>query len=315
MRCIIHNITDPYFNIASEEYLLKFCSEDVFMLYINRPSIIVGKHQNAFAEINMDYVTKHDIPVIRRLSGGGTVFHDLGNLNFTFIRNSNSGKQIDFRRFTTPILEVLHQLNIPASFSGRNDLIIDGLKFSGNAEHVYKNRTLHHGTLLFSSTLENLREAIRVKSDQYLDKAVKSVRSPVVNINTYTEKTYFIENFRDDIVRHIRMLEKDCLLYSFSETDLSAIQALVATKYSTWDWNYAYSPRCIIQKNLNDASGNYIISLEIDKGRILNASITLNHEILHDIIMAIRDMPYDTSTLAEKLAFTGNAKQWIEHLF
>ena len=154
-----HN-TDPWFNLATEEFVLKNFDEDTFMLWRNAPSIIVGKHQNTLAEINLDYVKKNNIKVVRRLSGGGAVFHDLGNINFTFIKTGENGNLIDFKKYTEPILEVLLKMGINARFEGRNDLTIEGKKFSGNAEHIWKNRVLHHGTLLFSSHMANLSEAL-----------------------------------------------------------------------------------------------------------------------------------------------------------
>ncbi|HOO10298.1 MAG TPA: lipoate--protein ligase family protein, partial [Cyclobacteriaceae bacterium] len=139
MLCIHHHSTDPYFNIATDEYIFKHLEEDCFMLWRNDNAIIVGKNQNTMAEINLDYVKKKNIKVVRRLSGGGAVYHDLGNLNFSFTRTGNGKETVDFQLYTKPILEVLHQLGVNAEFSGRNDLTIDGKKFSGNAEHIYKN--------------------------------------------------------------------------------------------------------------------------------------------------------------------------------
>ncbi|HRC66441.1 MAG TPA: lipoate--protein ligase family protein, partial [Bacteroidales bacterium] len=148
MFCINNQNTNPYFNLASEEYLLKNYEEDVFMLWRNEPSIIIGKHQNALAEINIEYVKENHIKVVRRITGGGAVFHDLGNLNFTFISNSPNSKPVmNFKKYTQPIVDVLVNLGVDARFEGRNDIVIDGKKISGNAECVYKNRFLHHGTI------------------------------------------------------------------------------------------------------------------------------------------------------------------------
>ena len=179
--------TDPYFNIAAEEYLLKQMDEDCFMVWQNEPSIIVGKHQNTLAEINYSFAKENNIPVVRRITGGGTVFHDLGNLNFTFISSGEKGKLVNFKKFTQPIIEVLNQMGIPARFEGKNDLRVNGLKISGNAEHVYKNKVLHHGTLLFSTDLNFLKKAIKSVPERFQDKAVQSVRSKVANITDFIE--------------------------------------------------------------------------------------------------------------------------------
>ncbi len=277
MLCITHNLTDPYFNIASEEYLLKNFSDDIFMLYRNRPSIIVGKHQNTFAEVNHWFAKENNVHVVRRLSGGGTVFHDLGNLNFTFIQNGHEGSLVDFKRFTEPILRVLQSMGVPADRSGRNDLIIHGLKFSGNAEHIYKNRTLHHGTLLFSSKLNSLGEALRVNPDHYLDKAVKSVRSPVTNIIDHLPVPVLLETFSETIVNHVFSILPNITTYKFSTTDIENIEKLVNEKYSTWDWNYGYSPRFTMHKTgyLNEKPVSF--TLEIEKGIIRQSSIEINN--------------------------------------
>ena len=183
MLCIKNDNTNPYFNLAAEEYVLRNFKENCFMLWRNRPSIIVGKHQNTLAEINVDYVKEKNIDVVRRLSGGGAVFHDLGNLNFTFIKNAEKEEAlVDFKKYVEPVLEVLQHLGVNAKFEGRNDIMIDGKKISGNAEHVFKKRVLHHGTLLFSSQMADLSNALKVNPLKYQDKGGKSVRSRVTNL-------------------------------------------------------------------------------------------------------------------------------------
>ncbi len=162
------------------------------MLWQNLPSIILGKHQNTLAEINYSFVKENNIPVVRRISGGGTVFHDLGNLNFTFISSGEKEKLVNFRKFTQPIIEVLNHMGIPACFEGKNDLRVNGLKISGNAEHVYRNKVLHHGTLLFSADLNYLNQAIKSVPERFKDKAVQSVRSKVANITDSKKKLSII---------------------------------------------------------------------------------------------------------------------------
>ena len=268
-----HN-TDPYFNLATEEYVLKSFTEDSFMLWRNQPSIIVGKHQNTLSEINADYVKQHNIPVVRRLSGGGAVFHDLGNLNFTFIQTGKEEKLIDFRRYTEPILEVLLTLGINARFEGRNDLTINGLKFSGNAEHIWKNKVLHHGTLLFSSHMPNLAEALNADPLKFQDKAVKSVRSRVTNISEHLENPMDVMQFASLIQDHITFKYPDARMTGLSEDDLANIQELVRTKYNTWDWNFGYSPNYNFRKVIRtEKSGTIEFDLDVHNGVIMHIRI------------------------------------------
>ena len=285
------------------------------MLYINLPSVIVGKHQNTFAEVNLPYVYRHKIPVIRRLSGGGTVFHDTGNLNFTFITQNESGKQIDFQRFTEPILNALHQLGIPATRSGRNDLLLDGLKISGNAEHVHKNRTLHHGTLLYNASLDTLRDAIHVPKDQISDNAVKSVRSPVTNIFNYIKEGISIETFRFEILSHVQKSSPENEISEFTQAEKLAIETLAATKYATWDWNFGYSPKCHVQKITNILGIQTTVDLEINKGKIAMASVYSSQKDFSSIQENILNLPYDISVIQENLQYTGESELWIERLF
>lgn len=217
MLCIHHHSTDPYFNIATDEYIFKHLREDCFMLWRNDNAIIVGKHQNTQAEINKDYVKEHGIHVVRRLSGGGAVYHDLGNLNFSFTRTGdNAEEMIDFKRYTQPILEVLQSLGVQAEFSGRNDLLIEGKKFSGNAEHVFKNKVLHHGTLLFSSHMPDISGALKISPMKYKDRAVKSVPSRVTNIQDHLQEKITVEEFAQRIMDHITGTFPDCRMYEFT---------------------------------------------------------------------------------------------------
>lgn len=271
MLCIIRHETDPYFNLAAEEYVLKHFSRDTFMLWRNGPSIIVGKHQNTLAEINVDYVKENQIKVVRRLSGGGAVFHDLGNLNFTFIASDEDHKLVDFRKFTRPILEVLQKMGIEARFEGRNDLTIDGRKFSGNAEHVYKNRVLHHGTLLFSSQMSDLSNALNVDPDKFQDKAVKSVRSRVTNISEHLKEPMTVLEFRDKVMEHVMESTPGAEMYSFTDEDIAAIHKLKEEKYGTWEWNFGYSPRYNFRKTVKTDGGKLEVALEVNNGIIENA--------------------------------------------
>lgn len=265
--------TDPYFNIAAEEYVLKNFTEECFMLWRNEPSIIVGKHQNTLAEINPDYIEKNNIPVIRRISGGGTVFHDLGNLNFTFIKNGHTEKLVDFKKFTEPIIAALASLGINAKFEGKNDLRIDGKKISGNAEHVHKNRVLHHGTLLFSSKLDHLSAALNVEPDKFKDKAVKSNRSIVTNIIDHLARPISIKEFEEQIYRYIYKNDAHASFYEFDEQDIRNINELVNTKYKRWEWNFAYSPKYNLIKSIATENGEIEFVIDVKNGIIQKLKI------------------------------------------
>lgn len=283
MLCIIRQETDPYFNIAAEEYVLKHFSEDCFMLWRNEPCIIVGKHQNTLSEINIDYVKDKQIKVVRRLSGGGAVFHDLGNLNFTFVANAEPGSNmVDFHKFTEPILDVLKTLNIHAEFSGRNDLVIDGRKFSGNAEHVFGQRVLHHGTLLFSSVMSDLVNALNVDPSKFTDKAVKSVRSRVTNISEHLSSPLTVLEFRDLIMKHIIEATPSAEVYTFTQEDIDNISKLSAEKYATKEWNFGSSPAYTFRKKLKTAGGHIEAALVVENGIIIQARLYGDYFHIHD---------------------------------
>ncbi len=301
---IIHRPhTDPYFNIAAEEYFLKGFNEDVFMLWQNEASIIVGKHQNTLAEISYLYVKENKIPVIRRISGGGTVFHDLGNLNFTFIQNGEKGKLVDFRKFTDPIIYVLNEMGVPAVFEGKNDLRVNGLKISGNAEHVFKNRVLHHGTLLFSSVLTDLGKALKVKPEKFTDKAVKSNRSIVANISGFLETPMEIEEFRNRIIKHI-YTKNDTAFYKMTDEDIYGIEKLKYEKYATWKWNFGYSPNYSFVGIIPSGSKKLEFSLTVQKGIVKELKILdKEHKSgLIDLIgKQIEGSPHEESSIRDRL--------------
>jgi lipoate-protein ligase A len=273
MLYIYNKNTNPYFNLAAEEYVLKEFQEECFMLWRNEPSIIVGKNQNTLAEINLDYVRQHKIPVVRRLSGGGAVFHDLGNLNFTFIVNEDVSSFSDFKRFTQPIIDVLRKLSINAEFSGRNDITIDGKKISGNAQYYYKNRILHHGTLLFSSSITDLSAALKVRPVKFEDKGVKSVSKRVTNISEHLKEPITIEQFIDLIMNYIREQTAESEMYEFTSEDIQKIEKLVRGKYSTWEWNFGTSPDYSFKNEKKFTGGTVEVNLNVEKGIIKDIKI------------------------------------------
>lgn len=241
----IHNeCTDPYFNIASEEYLLKNTSENVFMLWQNEPSAIIGKHQSAEAELDLSFVESNDIKVVRRYSGGGAVYHDLGNLNFTFIESTSNP---DFDKYAIMMQSFLKSLNITAEIDKRRGLTVDGLKVSGSAQCIHKGRVMYHATLLFSSNLPRLVSTLDspVKEAPLIQSAVrnrarfvKSVKSPVTNLSEYLPKDINLENFKKKAIEYFFDYKEAGVIYFFDEKDIKSIDQLKEQKYSTNDWNF-----------------------------------------------------------------------------
>jgi len=308
MLCIPNQNTDPYFNLAAEEYILKNFKENCFVLWRSKPSIIVGKHQNTLAEINLNFVQEQKIPVIRRLSGGGTVFHDLGNINFSFFQNVGEKENlVDFKRYTIPILEVLHELGIDAKFEGRNDIMIEGKKFSGNAEHVFKNRVLHHGTLLFSSEISNLSQALKINPLKYQDKGVKSVRSRVTNIINHLKEKITVKDFYNKILSHILLSDSAAIIYEFTQNDTEQINKLVNEKYKSWEWNYGYSPKYSFEKSQITSEGTINVQLIVEKGYIKELKIKssfLDEETISRIEITLKGVKHELVSVRKELQNT-----------
>ncbi|SRR6056297_671792 len=305
MICIKNPDTNPYFNLAAEEYVLKNFSDNAFMLWRNRPSIIVGTHQNAIAEINVEYVKENNIDVVRRLSGGGAVFHDLGNLNFTFIKNIKRGKdKVDFSTYTKPIIDVLRNMGLNAGFQGRNDIVVDEKKVSGNAQHLNGNRMIHHGTLLFSSEMTDLSSALKVNPLKFKDKAVKSVRSRVTNISDHLKDKMDVLEFRDRIMEHIVSENEGAEIYEYTDEDRAAINRLVDEKYGKWDWNFGVSPEYNFEKLVKTDGGNIEFHINVEKGIMKDVRIFgdyFNSLPTKDVEELLRDTPHEHQKIREKL--------------
>ncbi len=202
MKFLILKTTNPYRNLAIEEYLFSHTNDDIFMLWQNEPTVVIGKNQNAFAEVNIDYAREKGIHIARRITGGGAVYHDLGNVNYSFI-SSREKAEIDFEFYTRPIIKSLKNFGISAKLSGRNDLCIGEKKFSGNAEHTKNNRTLHHGTLLFNTDFSALSKVLTVDEEKLKAKAIKSTRSRVTNLSEHLPNRISVDDFIEAVAKSI----------------------------------------------------------------------------------------------------------------
>jgi lipoate-protein ligase A len=299
---------DPYFNLALEEVLLKRRKEEYLIIGSNDLSVIIGKHQAAHREVNTKFITVNKIPVIRRISGGGTVFHDTGNLNFTFIRQSEEGKQIDFRKYTKPVIDFLASLGVYAKIEGKSDIKVDGLKVSGNAEHVYRNRVLHHGTLLFSASIDMLRNSIRTDKSCYTTRAVASNPSSVMNLSERLIRLSNINDFRDEMVHHFSLNMPDLIVSALSQNDTADAQSLAGTWYRSWEWNFAYGPEYVFKNTFQfnnkphscilDIRGGVVIKCSIDGSREMSSvsdKLTGHRHMVSDLLNVFREENIDIS--------------------
>jgi lipoate---protein ligase len=267
-------ITDPRINLAIEEYALKNLDidESYLLFYINEPSIIIGKNQNTIEEINTDYVENEGLHVVRRLSGGGAVYHDFGNLNFSFITKDDGESFHNFQKFTEPVVKALNKLGVNAELSGRNDLLAEGRKISGNAQFSTKGRMFSHGTLLFDSEMENVVSALKVKKDKIESKGIKSIRSRVANILEFLPEKMTIEEFRSTLLDFI-FDGSDVEEYVLTDEDWKNIHALSEERYQNWEWNYGKSPKFNLQHSHRFPVGQIDVRLEVNKGLIENCKI------------------------------------------
>lgn len=265
-------ITDPRINLAIEEYVLKEMDieQDSFLLfYINEPSIIIGKNQNTVEEVNTEFVDANGIHVVRRLSGGGAVYHDLGNLNFSFLTKDDGESFRNFAKFTEPVIEALAKMGVTAELKGRNDILVDDKKVSGNAQFATKGRMFSHGTLMFDTEIERVVKALKVKKDKIESKGIKSIRSRVTNIKEYMpNQEMTIEDFRLEILKSIFGGEENIQYYELTEQDWENIHALSKERYQNWDWNYGRSPKFNMQHSKRFPVGGIDVRLDVEKGKI-----------------------------------------------
>ena len=301
-------ITDPTINLAIEEFAVRHLPADqpILLFYINKPAIIIGKNQNTIEEINTNYVEDQNIKVVRRLSGGGAVYHDEGNLNFSFI-TVNDGKSFsDFKKFLNPIIQALAKLGIDAEVKGRNDILIGEKKISGNAQFATLGKIFTHGTLLFNSDIDEVVNALKVRKDKIESKGMKSVRSRVANISEYLTEPMTIEAFQEYILLSIfNVSDRDQVSeYSLTAADWEKINEISANRYANWDWNYGKSPVSTSVFSKRFPSGVIDIHLNITKGYIENIKIFgdfFGIGEVSDIENMLLNKKYDREVLRETL--------------
>ncbi|MFB5762870.1 lipoate--protein ligase [Paenibacillus medicaginis] len=301
-------ITDPAINLAIEEYALKHLPlDDSYLLfYINRPSIIIGKHQNTVEEINNEYVKDNNIQVVRRLSGGGAVYHDLGNLNFSFITKDDGQSFHNFLKFTQPVIDALRDMGVNAEMTGRNDLQVGEKKISGNAQFATRGRMFSHGTLMFNLNLDDVQASLNVNPEKFKSKSTKSVRSRVANIADLMDRPMTIEEFRGQLLRHIFGMEPDQVpQYELTEADWTKIHEISAERYQSWDWNYGQSPESNIKHVKKFPIGLIDIRMDLKDGRIRDIKIYgdfFGVGDVADIENALRGKRYEEAEVREALA-------------
>ncbi|MEX3490772.1 lipoate--protein ligase [Staphylococcus saprophyticus] len=276
MKFISNNdITDPTLNLAMEEYVLKNMPKDdsYFLFYVNRPSIIIGKNQNTIEEVNQPYIDEHGIDVVRRISGGGAVYHDTGNLNFSFVTDDDGNSFHNFKNFTEPIVEALQSLGVDADMSGRNDIQVGSAKISGNAMVKVKDRMFSHGTLMLNSELNEVQNALKVNPAKIKSKGIKSVRSRVANISEFLDEPLDIDRFKEIILKTIFGEATQVEEYILTDDDWKKIEQLSNEKYRTWEWNYGRNPKYNFEREEKFEKGFVQIKLDVKKGRIEHAKI------------------------------------------
>lgn len=300
------NNNDPRINLAIEEYLQRHLetTDDVLLFYINEPSIIIGRHQNTFEEINQAYVTEHGVHVVRRLSGGGAVYHDLGNLNFSFITTYIEGDFRNFAKFTKPVITALQGMGIQAELSGRNDILVEQRKISGNAQYHSGSRLVTHGTLLFDTRIEDLVAALNVKAAKITSKGIKSVRSRVANISEYLAEPMDILEFRHRILESLFSGHPEIPQYVLKDTDWKQINEIAQTRYFTWDWNFGRSPDFNVQKVHRFDFGEIDARINVSRGAIKSVRFYGDYQSTDDVELLeahLAGVRYDATSVEEAL--------------
>lgn len=308
MIYIVNKSNKPDYNIALEEYCFKNLRQHdkIFILWINEPAIIVGKNQNTIEEVNTEYVKQNNIHVVRRISGGGAVYHDHNNLNYTIISNEDKGADFDFKTFSQPVVDTLADLGVTAEFTGRNDITIDGMKICGNAQAYLKGRVMHHGCLLFDTDLSVLSKALEQPKEKIESKSVKSVRSVVSNILPHLPEKITVDEFSDKLLEKMKQEFPEMVEYKFSEQELDEIEDIRAGKFGTWEWNYGNSPKFGIERHSRFTAGKIDVHIDVKNSIINNikffGTFFGNNSNLEEIERQLVGVRYTADSVENKLS-------------
>ena len=302
------DITDARVNLALEEHVLRnrMSADDLLLFYINAPSIIIGRNQNTIEEVNSEVVLDRGITVVRRISGGGAVYHDLGNLNFSFMTPSVHGRFNRYELFTRPVIEVLHDLGVPAELGGRNDILAGGRKISGNAQFARPDRMFSHGTLLFDSNLDDVTAALIPKPGKVESKGVKSIRSRVANISEFLSAPITVTELRERIIERIFGTRDRSMVptLELTDADWDEVRALVERKYGSWDWNYGENPPCNVQRTNRFPAGEIDVRVNVEGGRVAGVRIFgdfMGREDVVELETMMMGLPYDYTSISAAL--------------
>ena len=303
------DITDARLNLALEEYILRtrMPDDDLLLFYVNAPAIIIGRNQNTIEEINSDLVDARGIRVVRRVSGGGAVYHDLGNLNFSFMTRDVNARFNRYDLFNKPVVEVLRELGVPAEIGGRNDILADGRKISGNAQFATAGRMFSHGTLLLDSNLDDVTAALKPKAGKIESKGVKSIRSRVANISEFLREPISVSELRDRILERIFSTRDRARIPSLAlnAADWSAAHDLVERRYGSWKWNYGENPASNVQRMRRFPAGEIDVRLDVHGGQITNARFFgdfMGRSEVGELEAQLQGVTYDRDALARALA-------------
>jgi len=302
-------VTDARVNLALEEYVLrnKLTGDDCVLFYINAPSVIIGRNQNTIEEIDPDVIAARGITVVRRISGGGAVYHDFGNLNFSFMTADITDRFNRYGEFTRPVIDTLRALGVPAALGGRNDILADGRKISGNAQFATSERMFSHGTLLFDSNLEDVTAALRPKPGKVESKGLKSIRSRVANISEFARERITVEELRERVLEAIFGTRDRAAMptVELTASDWEAIQALVTRKYGAWAWNYGENPTSNVQRSHRFPAGEIDARIDVQAGRIAALRLFgdfMGRQDVTELEARLRGLPYDRVEIAAALA-------------